>query len=167
MARSVIPNPLERRHVLEGKLDAARALKIAEAYLAENRVLESIAFLRIAGATDRLDARQSAIETGDPFLLREVARAQERAIVPAEWAGFAGAAAAASNSTKTTPDVGSGGWRPEVMALRCRVFRGLVKEVEERSTSSSPPRRSNSYVTQSETGNHITITIIFDEPPLV
>lgn len=96
MARRVIPNPLERRHVLEGKLDAARALKIGEAYLAEDRIIESIAFLRIASAGDRLDElRRRAIETGDAFLLREVARAQERPAAPAEWAELVSGAAAA------------------------------------------------------------------------
>ncbi len=96
MAKPVIPNPLERRHVLERKLDAARASKIAEAYLAEDRVIESIAFLRIAGASDRLDAlRQRAIDSGDAFLLRELTRGQSGGITSAEWASLADHAAAA------------------------------------------------------------------------
>ncbi len=54
------------------------------------------------------------------------------------------------------------------MALRCRVFRGLVKEVEEeidKFLATAPVQLV--HVTQSETGNHITITIIFDEPQIL
>jgi hypothetical protein len=96
MAKSVIPSPLERRHVLEGRLDPTRAARIAEAYLAENRSVEAIAFLALAGAEDRLDSlRAEAVSQGDAFLLREVARAQGRAIAGDEWAGLAAAATAA------------------------------------------------------------------------
>jgi hypothetical protein len=55
------------------------------------------------------------------------------------------------------------------MALRCVVMRGLVKEVEEevnKFLSTHDVRVL--HMTQSETGNHISITLIFDEPdPLV
>lgn len=96
MAKSLIPNPLERRHLLEGKLDPARAVRIADAYLAEGRAVESIAFLALAGAQDRLDAlRGEAVENGDTFLLREVARVQGRAVGAGEWERLAVRAAAA------------------------------------------------------------------------
>lgn len=96
MAKSLIPGPLERRHVLEGRLDPTRAARIADAYLAEGRSLEAIAFLVLAGAQDRLDAlRAEAVSHGDAFLLREVARAQGRAIAGDEWATLAAAAMAA------------------------------------------------------------------------
>ena len=52
------------------------------------------------------------------------------------------------------------------MALRCIVVRGLVKEVEEeinKFLSSHHPVRVL-HMTQSETGNHISITLIFEEP---
>ena len=50
MARSVVPNPLERRVLLEKQLDPAHALRIAEAYLAQDRAVEALAFLRRAEA---------------------------------------------------------------------------------------------------------------------
>lgn len=99
MARSIIPSPLVRRHLLEQRLDAARALQIAEAYLAEERVVEAIAFLRQGGADERLAAlRASACQEGDAFLLREVARAQGRPPEAQEWRALAEAAEAAGKT---------------------------------------------------------------------
>jgi hypothetical protein len=96
VAKHAIPSPLERRHLLEQKLDPARALRIAEGYLAEDRQIEALAFLRAANATEQLDAlRATARQTGDAFLLREVARAQDRPPEPAEWRDVAAAADAA------------------------------------------------------------------------
>ncbi len=49
------------------------------------------------------------------------------------------------------------------MASNCRVFRGLVKEVEEeinRFLSSADVRVLQ--LAQSETGDHITVTLIVD-----
>ena len=40
-----IPDPLKRRHLVEGDLDPAKALALAEAYLAEGRSQEAVAFL--------------------------------------------------------------------------------------------------------------------------
>ena len=96
MARSVIPDPLERRHLIERPLDAARARAIAEAYLAEGRTVEAVAFLRKAEDQGRLDALwQQALSEGDPFLLREVAQALRREPDLAAWRQLEGAAAAA------------------------------------------------------------------------
>jgi hypothetical protein len=93
VAKSVIPSPLERRHLLEQKLDPARALRIGEAYVAEDRLVEALAFLRIAGADAQLETlRARARESGDAFLLREVARAQDRAPAADEWRTVAEAA---------------------------------------------------------------------------
>jgi len=50
-----------------------------------------------------------------------------------------------------------------MMTSRCRVFRGLVKEVEEeinRFLSSASVRVLQ--MTQSETGDHITVTLVVD-----
>ena len=49
------------------------------------------------------------------------------------------------------------------MTSNCRVFRGLVKEVEEEINqflSAAPVRVLQ--MTQSETGDHITVTLIVD-----
>ena len=56
MAKSGVPNPLERRILLEKQLDPAHALRIAEAYLAEERVVEAVAFLRRADAREACSA---------------------------------------------------------------------------------------------------------------
>ncbi len=51
------------------------------------------------------------------------------------------------------------------MALRARVFRGLVKEAEEdinKFLSTHEVRVL--HMAQSETGDHISVTLIFEEP---
>jgi hypothetical protein len=51
------------------------------------------------------------------------------------------------------------------MALRARVFRGLVKEVEEdlnKFLSSAEVRVL--HMTQSESGVHISVSLIYEEP---
>lgn len=55
------------------------------------------------------------------------------------------------------------------MALRCIVVRGLVKEVEEEMNKFLSTHEVRVlHMTQSETGNHISITLIVEEPdPLV
>jgi hypothetical protein len=96
MAKPKIPDPLERRHLLERELEPARACAIADAYLAADRSLEAVAFLRKAGARDRLEAlEQEAVREGDAFLLREVAQALGRESDAALWRQLADAAAAA------------------------------------------------------------------------
>ena len=76
MAKSKIPNPLERRHLIERALSADRARAIAEDYINADRVFEAIDFLEKADAQDRLaELRNGAIESGDAFLLRAVANA--------------------------------------------------------------------------------------------
>ena len=53
MARSKIPNPLTRRHLIEKKMSEAQTLQLAEAYLAEGRSIEALDFLAKAEARDR------------------------------------------------------------------------------------------------------------------
>jgi hypothetical protein len=99
MARSALPDPLTRRHLVERELSEAQALKIAEAYLAEGRTVEAIEFLAKAGAGEQLDAlRAEALETGDAFLLRAVARATDRPPELEEWRVLARAAEAAGKT---------------------------------------------------------------------
>jgi hypothetical protein len=82
--------------MLEQSVEPARALRIAEAYLAEERKLEALAFLRLANAADRLDAvRADAVQDGDAFLLREVARVQARPATREEWRALAASAESA------------------------------------------------------------------------
>ncbi len=100
MARSKIPGPLERRHLVERNLGESRALQIAEAYLAEGRAVEAVDFLRIGDATDRLrELRRQAVESGDAFLLRAVAAATGEVPEAGEWRDLADAAAAAGKES--------------------------------------------------------------------
>jgi hypothetical protein len=54
------------------------------------------------------------------------------------------------------------------MALRCRLFRGLVKEAEEEINKFLSTHEVRLlHMAQSETGDHISVTLIFDEPDLL
>ena len=52
------------------------------------------------------------------------------------------------------------------MALRCIVVRGLVKEVEEDMNKflATRPELRVLHMAQSETGDHLSISLIYDEP---
>ena len=77
MARTSIPDPLARRHLLERALSSAQALSIAEAYLEADRLCDALSFLERVEDKSLLDGlREQAIESGDAFLLRAVGQAQ-------------------------------------------------------------------------------------------
>ena len=59
MAKMKIPDPLSRRHLLEGGLDSAKALALAKAYLEEGREVESIDFLSAAGIDSNSEVRDA------------------------------------------------------------------------------------------------------------
>jgi len=95
MARSVIPDPMNRRYQIEKALPESESLAIAEAYLAEDRATEALDFLLKAGAEDRIATlRQEAVETGNAFLLREIARRLKIEPDPSEWLALANQAEA-------------------------------------------------------------------------
>ncbi len=51
------------------------------------------------------------------------------------------------------------------MALRCLVFRGLVKEAEEEINKYLTTHEVRVlHMAQSETGDHISVTLIVEEP---
>ena len=52
------------------------------------------------------------------------------------------------------------------MALRCVVVRGLVKEAEEEVNKilSTHPDLHITHMAQSESGDHVSITLIFEVP---
>jgi hypothetical protein len=51
------------------------------------------------------------------------------------------------------------------MALRARVFRGLVKEAEEDINKFLSTHRVRLlHMAQSESGDHVSVTLIFEEP---
>lgn len=96
MSQAKLPNPLARRHLLEGKLDPKAALALAEAYLGEGRREEALVFLKKAGAQERLEAMtEGAIRDGDAFLLRAVADVTGVEPGPETWERLGDAAEAA------------------------------------------------------------------------
>ena len=93
MARTKLPDPLARRHLLEAAIEPARAKALAEGYLARGREIEAIEFLAKAGDETALVAlEQAAVERGDVFLLRRVALALGREPGSERWRALAGAA---------------------------------------------------------------------------
>lgn len=73
----------------------AQALAIAEAYLADDRCIEAIDFLKLAAANAQLAAlRDRAIADGDAFLLRAVANAQGDPPTRGDWQKLGDAATA-------------------------------------------------------------------------
>lgn len=94
--KSVIPNPLERRHLIERDVAPEASLRLAEAYLADGRTWEAIAFLQKADAKDRLAAlRDESVAGGDFFLVRELTRVLGDELPAARWRETSEAAAAA------------------------------------------------------------------------
>jgi hypothetical protein len=95
VAKAKIPDPIERRHLVEKELPPAQALAIADAYLAEDRCVEAIDFLKIAAAGEKLaELRRRSIADGDAFLLRAVAGAQGQPPTREDWQKLEAAAAA-------------------------------------------------------------------------
>ena len=96
MARGKLPDPLARRHLLEGEMPKAQARATARAYLAEGRSVDAVDFLARAGAEEELaQLRAEAVAAGDLFLLRAVARAAGDAPSHEEWVAISAAAEAA------------------------------------------------------------------------
>ena len=94
MANVKLPDPLARRHLLEGNLDAAKARAFGEAYLEAGREVEAIDFLARAEAGEAIAGlREEALTRGDVFLMRSVARALGEEPDPATWTRLAEAAA--------------------------------------------------------------------------
>ena len=102
MARTgELPDPLKRRHLLEDKLDPAKALAIADLYLEEGRTNEALAFLVKAEARDRLEEmRDRAVADGDPFLLRQTCEALREEPGAERWRATAQAARAAGREAQ-------------------------------------------------------------------
>lgn len=101
MAKSAIPDPLKRRHLLEEALDPARCLAVADAYIAEGRICEAVTFLAKAGDRGRLEAlRDEAVAAGDPFLLRRACEALREEPGAERWRAVAAAARAAGREVQ-------------------------------------------------------------------
>lgn len=100
MAKAVIPDALSRRHWLSDEdLGAERALAVAEAYLAEDRVFEAVDFLGKAEANEKLlDIGRDAMASGDLFLFRAVCEASGEEADASDWRTLAEAAEAAGKT---------------------------------------------------------------------
>lgn len=95
MAKSGIPGALERRHLIEKELAPAQAQRIADAYVADERHLEAVDFLRkLEGSAALQGMRARAVEEGDAFLLRGVATAMGERPAREEWQACATSATA-------------------------------------------------------------------------
>jgi hypothetical protein len=104
MAKRKIPNLIERRNLLAKNLDAKQAMALADAYLAEDRVVDALAFLTKAEASDRLEAlAEQAIASGDAFLLKAALEAAKDDVHDRNrWVRLAEAAEAAGKSLYAT-----------------------------------------------------------------
>jgi len=99
LAQTKLPDPLARRHLLEGNLDSGKALALAELYLEQGREIEAIEFFGKAGARDALVALQEvAIERGDVFLMKSASTALDEEPSVERWQSLADAAVAAGRS---------------------------------------------------------------------
>lgn len=86
MARTAIPNPLERRHLIERDTAPEQSRKLAALYLAEGRDWDAIAFLNKAGDREGLASmREVAVAAGDTFLVREVTRVLRDEVSAETW----------------------------------------------------------------------------------
>lgn len=93
MAKTAIPNPLKRRHLIEQEIDNDQCLAIADAYQAAGRHFEALQFLVKADAGERIAAlADEAVGSGDAFLLKQVADAQNSDPGPDRWTKLAAAA---------------------------------------------------------------------------
>ncbi len=80
---------------MEQESDAQQSVALADAYLAEGRVQESLFFLAKAEAWDRLEEiGQRAVAEGDAFLLKQVGDLLKREHEAAVWLSLADSAEA-------------------------------------------------------------------------
>lgn len=93
-AKTRIPDPLSRRHLLEGSIDPTKARALAEAYLEAGREIDAIEFFARAGERDALVALQeTAVERGDVFLMKAASRGLDEEPSSERWQALAKAAA--------------------------------------------------------------------------
>jgi hypothetical protein len=99
LANLKLPDPLSRRHLLDGDLEPAKALALAQAYLEDDREVEAIDFLAAAGPDSNAEAREVllqlqavALERGDVFLMRMASLALDEEPSAETWHSLAEAA---------------------------------------------------------------------------
>lgn len=102
MANLKLPDPLSRRHLLEGDLEASKAIALADLYLEDGREVEAIDFFAAADPSSNAEARQAlcglqdiALERGDVFLMRAASVALDEEPSADRWRAMAEAASRA------------------------------------------------------------------------
>ncbi len=105
MAEIELPDPLSRRHLLEGDLDSAKALALAKAYLEDGREVEATDFLAAADPDSNAEAREAlcelqrvAVKHGDVFLMCAASAALDEEPSAETWCALAEAASRAGRS---------------------------------------------------------------------
>ena len=95
MAKTKIPDPLARRHLLEGETEKKQAAALAAAYLEAGREVEALDFLSRAEDSSAIQALQrAATERGDFFLMKAASAALKEDPTQAQWLELGGAAEA-------------------------------------------------------------------------
>jgi hypothetical protein len=93
VAKQLIPDAIQRRHLLERELDPTKARAIADAYRAGGRLSEAVAFYAKAGASSELEqVAAAAVESGDVFLLKLACMSLGREPSSEQWRAAAEAA---------------------------------------------------------------------------
>jgi hypothetical protein len=102
LAKMKLPDPLSRRHLLDGGLESAKALSLAQAYLDVDREVEAVDFLAAADPGSNSEARALlqqlqtvALERGDVFLMRVASTALDEEPSAETWRALAEAASSA------------------------------------------------------------------------
>ncbi len=96
MAETKLPDPLSRRHLLDGEIDPSRVKALGAAYLEAGREIEAIEFLARAKDREALEALQdAAVERGDVFLMRSASAGLNEEPSVDRWRALAEAATAA------------------------------------------------------------------------
>jgi hypothetical protein len=105
LAPMKLPDPLSRRHLLDGTIEAPKALELAKAYLEEGREVEAVDFFAVARAASNEEAcaalivlRDEALERGDVFLMRISSAALDEEPSQSTWQSLADAATRAGRS---------------------------------------------------------------------
>jgi len=105
LANMKLPDPLSRRHLLDGGLESAKALSLAQAYIEDDREVEAIDFLAAADPNSNSEAREvlhklqgAALERGDVFLMRMASTALDEEPSAETWHALAEAASRAGRS---------------------------------------------------------------------
>lgn len=95
MAKTKIPDPLARRHLLEGDTDKKQAAALAIAYLEAGREVEALDFLLRAEDTSAIgDLQETATERGDFFLMKAASAALKEDPTQTQWLELGAAAEA-------------------------------------------------------------------------